>query len=739
MDQSENKESLDETLTSSVSSEDSESWTLLGKETEAASKDMPEETSGVQVIESDERDDQPTPEKRNAESQLDESSDGISVISESDAASYEKLQDVDEVLAPTVHFQQKIDLTTPTEYEPLTPPYTPDDARAPRDELYDNTLQVQQAVADQSLEPIRSVVPVTVSGASWVIFSVLATGMAAILLGNSMRLNSRVNEINFEHEKRISELELENNILKQEMSKLRHLYTRSELDEQVQQAEFEWMTKSAENKPDPEPEPASAVPSQPVRIVPPQDAGIKRKVVWSGDEEEPMLIVDKDYVLPAFCYSQDWAVQDDLFFEYSAKYCDVKKRKIEAKQKKAELQDKRNSKGENYNKFIHPKPSEPEHLAASDPTKPASPFNIDYQKAFDAIKAEGSVIVEALGSILDLSPEPEEILSVKSAMESHTPNDNLAKDGVIFTPDGQQHRPAKATGNGGPNTEQVPSNDRMYGASAEDKQYRSKEFSTQKEGGNDRKSGAESGRRDQYAEDFSGDAKSKNGEQRTHGRRDSEFERKQKHGNGRYSEDGEDYRKGKKNGHQKPSEFNRKQHSDEDEDDHQRKKFDQRYDSQKDKRHDRDNHDHGSGKYSHRKDNANRRDRDHHDQSKYHKDNDDRRRKDSDEGSYLQQYKSEESTHGKSQFNDDHRHNQQRHKKHDEWHEERYKGREEYRRNGGNRYDERGSGERWQERMKKGRQEAREEQRKKMKEQNNWYLERGNQREEERIVQQPNV
>ncbi|XP_052869020.1 ABC transporter F family member 4-like [Anopheles cruzii] len=720
MDQPKNKELLDETLTSSVSSEDSESWTLLGKEAEAANKELPEEASGVQVIESDERDDQPTPERRNVDSQLDESSDGISVISESDAASCEKLHDVDDVLAPTVHFQQKIDLTTPPEYEPLTPPYTPDAVRAPRDELYDNTLQVQQAVADQSLETIRSVVPATspVSGASWVIFSVLATGMAAILLGNSMRLNSRVNEINFEHEKRISELELENNILKQEMSKLRHLYTRSELDEQVQQAEFEWMTKSAESDAEPEPEPVPAVPSQPVRIVPPQDAGIKRKVVWSGDEEEPMLIVDKDYVLPAFCYNQDRAVQDDLFFAYSAKYCDVKKRKVEAKQKKAEFQDKRNAKVENYNKFIHPKP-EPSApaAAASDPTKPASPFNIDYQKAFDAIKAEGSVIVEALGSILDLSPEPEEILSAKIATESNTPNGNLDKDGVIFTPDGQQHRPAKATTNGGPNTDQGPT---KPGASAEDKQHRSEEFATQKQGGNDRKSGAESGQREHYTEsrsdiggDFSGDAKRKNGEHRTDGRRESEFERKQKHGHGRDYEGGEDYRKGKKNGHHKPSELNRKQHSDEhDDDDHHRKKFDQR---RKDNRHDhREHHDHGSGK-DHRKDNANRHDR---------------RRKDSDEGSYL--YKGEGSAHGKSQFHDD-----KRHKKHDEWHEKRYKGREEYRRNGGKRYeDERGSGEHWQERMKDGRQEAREEQRKKMKEQSNWYLERGNQREEERIVQQ---
>ncbi|KFB43639.1 hypothetical protein ZHAS_00011582 [Anopheles sinensis] len=234
-----------------------------------------------------------------------------------------------------------------------------------------------------------------------------------------MRLQHRVEEINFEHEKRISELEMENNILKNEMNKLRHLYTRSELDEQVQRAEFEWMeTLNQQQAEAPaetdQPETPAAQQQPPIRRVPPQDSGVKRKVVWSGDEEEPMLIVDKDYILPAFCYNQDQAVQDDLFFEYSAKYCDVRKRKIEAKQKKSEFEAKRQPKKENYNKFIQQVPTDTAEDGASfGPGKMASPFNIDYKKAFDAIKSEGSVIVEALGNILDLSPDPEEIFKSK--------------------------------------------------------------------------------------------------------------------------------------------------------------------------------------------------------------------------------------------------------------------------------------------------------------------------------------
>ncbi|XP_058174057.1 uncharacterized protein LOC131288894 [Anopheles ziemanni] len=446
----------DEVLTASISSEDSDSWTLLGKNADQLDK----EPSGVEIVKTErggivteyaERKQRHDSHQSN-DSQLDESSDGISIISETDTTCCEKLlltDDLnDECVIGSVHFKEKISLK-PANYEPPTPPFTPEEVKLHEEaKVIENLLQVQSTSNEDSLETIESVVGhrqlVTVNFSSWIIFSVLATGMAAIILGNAMRLQNRVDEINFEHEKRISELELENNILKNEMNKLRHLYTRSELDEQVQRAEFEWLeTFNQQHAEEPaeidQPEaPAAQQPT--IRKVPPQDSGVKRKIVWSGDEEEPMLIVDKDYILPAFCYNRDQAVQDDLFFEYSAKYCDVRKRKIEAKQKKAEFEAKRQPKKENYNKFIEQVPTESvEDRASFDPSRLVSPFNIDYKKALDAIKSEGSVIVEAFGNIFDLSPDPEEMFKSK-LVDTSIPIEEappLRENQIQNEPDGQ--------------------------------------------------------------------------------------------------------------------------------------------------------------------------------------------------------------------------------------------------------------------------------------------------------------
>uniref|UniRef100_A0A182T4E9 Uncharacterized protein n=1 Tax=Anopheles maculatus TaxID=74869 RepID=A0A182T4E9_9DIPT len=370
-----------DTLTASLSSEDS--WTLLGKDNDQLHKNP----SGVEEIDKEDvivqkgkgefSGKQRHDSHRSTDSQLDESSDGISIISECDATSSDKMliEEESQYDISTVFLSRNITLRLP-DYEPLTPPYTPDEVKpaSPQEPIEKKAdLQLKQT-DEQSVETISSVVEHThatsVIWTKWIIFNLLAIGMVAVLFGNSMRLQNRVDKINFEHEKRISELELENNILKNEMNKLRHLYTRSELEEQVQRAEFEWMdvlrqetvanagVENAEIIPEEVKSTAESAARPPVRKVPPQDGGVRRKVVWSGDEEEPMLIVDKDYVLPAFCYNQDQAVQDDLFFEYSAKYCDVKQRKIEAKQKRAEFIHKKQSKPENYNRFIHPRPSE---------------------------------------------------------------------------------------------------------------------------------------------------------------------------------------------------------------------------------------------------------------------------------------------------------------------------------------------------------------------------------------------
>ncbi|EAU75747.3 AGAP001107-PB [Anopheles gambiae str. PEST] len=735
-------------LTVSFSSEDSDSWTLLGKESDRQSK----EPSGVQEVIKEEvtveeGKGQPSRKQRHdshrsTDSQLDESSDGISIISESDASSLPMEEDLHDDRG-TVHFSRTIDLKA-ADYEPLTPPFTPDDVKTVKEEgSIQRKREVQVKHADEnSVEPVQSMVEHSpVSNANWIIFSLIATGMVAVILGNSMRLQNRVNEINFEHEKRISELELENNILKNEMNKLRHLYTRSELDEQVQRAEFEWMdalreanvVEPTEDYEEPTREAKSAEAGlkveQMVRKVPPQDSGVKRKVVWSGDEEEPMLIVDKDYVLPAFCYNKDQAVHDDLFSEYSAKYCDVKKRKIESKQKKAEFQQKQQTKQENYNKFINPATLEPSQEKRSDPSKPASPFNIDYQKAFDAIKAEGSVIVDALGSILDLSPEPEDSLGAKVrkvTAEATTP-EILDVKAELLEPDHHQE------------SKELKHDDRKQ------RKYRPEEKKTHKPEDNSHSSGESqySKRKDgsNHSTHESRHKKQKNGradngkyENKESQREYGSYEQKKfvedsshkKSHKKKHDDDGKHkYVPERNNGRYSDSYISADgsdDDDDDDEDDHYKKKFDQRETFSD------HNHDGKSSETNRAKQTEALDERIQH------------IREPAGEGSYLEQYKRAESKKGKRHQEDDYYHGQkhnkhankqQQQRKDGDWNEKRYKGRDEYRQNGG-KHGERGSGDQhWQERTKHGRQEARDEQRKRVE--NNWYLERGNQREEDRI------
>uniref|UniRef100_A0A182R0R5 Uncharacterized protein n=1 Tax=Anopheles farauti TaxID=69004 RepID=A0A182R0R5_9DIPT len=751
-------------LTASLSSEGSDSWTLLGK---GNGDPLNKEPSGVQeIVKEDEpqaeEESNETKEKsqsvgkqrhdshRSTDSQLDESSDGISVISESDAVNYDKLpveEDSNDERGYRVRFRRNIDLHLPN-YVPLTPPFTPDEVKSAKEEPAESKRQLQvQQNRNDSIEPVNSVVehtpPASVSSASWILFGLLATAMAAVILGNSMRLQHRVDEVNFEHEKRISELELENNILKNEMNKLRHLYTRSELDEQVQRAEFEWMdvlrqeamTEPVDEgipEPIPEVEPVAeaAPPLQPtVRKVPPQDGGVKRKVVWSGDEEEPMLIVDKDYVLPAFCYNQDKAVQDDLFSEYSAKYCDVKKRKIEAKQRKSEFQQKKQPKQENYNKFIHSKAAGNEQQGPIEPGKLASPFNIDYKKAFDAIKAEGSVIVEALGSILDLSPEPEETVRAKIdevippdsdvRPEQFKPVDNPASDHFANVQNGEPE--AQRQENRRHDDHRPAGKHERY----EKDEYRSSEGKEHNKRKDDSYRAADDkGRKQKKGREGSGEGKER---QQGYRERDSYEHKKYEAGHGydgdRHHE--KNHNRNKHNDRQNSENYKRKSHhdddDDDDEDDHYRKKFD---------------HHEKSKDYDH-KHHRNQRN------TKQWKQGSGERPKHvqaSDEDtSYLNQYKREEGKRGKQHGSGDHhKQHKQDGYKHGDWNEKRSKGRDEYRQGSGKHRD-RGSGEgHWQERMKHGRQEARDEQRKQMDHESNWYLERGNQREEERLFpQQP--
>ncbi|XP_035919737.1 nuclear speckle splicing regulatory protein 1-like [Anopheles stephensi] len=743
-----------DTMTASLSSEDS--WTLLGKDNDQLHK----VSSGVQEIEKEDvaaekeeasaqfSEKQRHDSHRSTDSQLDESSDGISIISESDATSSDKMlvEDESNYNQSTVYFTRNINLKLPV-YEPITPPYTPDEVKTTNAQAQIEIKadpQLKQT-DEQSIETISSVVeqshPTPVIWTKWIIFNLLAVGMVAVIFGNSMRLQNRVDEINFEHEKRISELELENNILKNEMNKLRHLYTRSELEEQVQRAEFEWMDilrqeamanafeGTAEKIPE-EVEAAteSTVAPPPIRIVPPQDGGVKRKVVWSGDEEEPMLIVDKDYVLPAFCYSRDQAVQDDLFSEYSAKYCDIKQRKIEAKQKKAEfMQRKKHAKPENYNKFIHPKASEQaEREKRIDPGKPASPFNIDYQKAFDAIKAEGSVIVEALGSILDLSPEPEEAMKVYAKPEdSESVSPDIKISAPIVAPlstdteeiksqcyESDCKQEAKTKMNDDPKQrKQRPNENEHHRKEDKPKKREEKEYSKHK-AGKPKRSRDDNSHYDSKESNIGYQEKDNRQQKRFEDNYKHEFSVKSK-GEHHHHDKSKHYQKRKDDRHS--DEHYRKRDSDEDDHYHQKYKQREEYKARdyKPQQHHANlgEQNRGSGERPKHVDGTG-------------------------EGSYLDEYKKTEwkQSHEHHRNNKhDHNNDQQREQSSGDWSEKRYKGRDEYRQNGGKHGEKH-----WHDRMKHGRQEARDEHRKQMEVENNWYLERGNRREEERIFQQPN-
>lgn len=354
-----------------------------------------------------------TGSERSVDSHDDEdlSSDGISVISESSDAEPHRRK---------VHLAKGI-------------PALPEVDLSKQTQLSRKRRISGEVSDDESKELVRadSLVPWSQVGrTSVVLVGMVVTALVAILVGNSRTFNNRVDEYKFQHEQRISELELENNILKNEMNKLKHLYTRTELDEQVQQADVEWekvleeklaeeeqvQEQAQEAEPEPTAEPESPTEEPLVfRKVPPQDEDIKRRVVWSGDDGQPMLIADKDYVLPDFCFNKN-AVQDDLFSEYSSKYCDIKKRKVEAKLRKAEFARKNHKRykepRKDYTEYIIPTQEEIEeyHMKSQlPPPKPPSlsPFEFDYKKAFETIKEEGAVIVDSLVAILDLDPEPE--------------------------------------------------------------------------------------------------------------------------------------------------------------------------------------------------------------------------------------------------------------------------------------------------------------------------------------------
>ncbi|XP_053693893.1 uncharacterized protein LOC128741833 isoform X2 [Sabethes cyaneus] len=236
----------------------------------------------------------------------------------------------------------------------------------------------------------------------------------------------------------IDKLQQENNALKLELGKYQRMYTRSELDPQAQEAEAVLMQRLKEQAtPEPEPvsEPESESAAPTMRRVPTMEDYVKRRVVWAGDDDNPALIADDDYVLPDFCYNLN-GHQDA---ESATKYCIVKRGKVEAKLRQAEWDQKHGKpkKAEDYRKYIQPTEEEVEEYkrqkTAPPPVVPSiSPLSFDYSAAFQSIKEEGAMIIKSLKMILDL--DPEEVYFADDEASSSSTIDSITSNGATDSP-----------------------------------------------------------------------------------------------------------------------------------------------------------------------------------------------------------------------------------------------------------------------------------------------------------------
>ncbi|XP_055639292.1 titin homolog isoform X2 [Toxorhynchites rutilus septentrionalis] len=251
-----------------------------------------------------------------------------------------------------------------------------------------------------------------------VTFSIILTAIIAILVGNMRVLHNRMTENDVQHTQQILELSIENEMLRAELNNYLRVYSRGDLEDQVNQANLNFKETLAKIEEDaqaeleahPDLDPSK---SPPVRIVQPEEDFVPRKVVWSGDEEEPMLIIDKEFVLPHFCRDKT-ALKDGMYNEYASKYCDISRRKIDAKLHRAKYLSKHKKYKDpiDYKKYIYPTEDEiAEEQKRASTTPPKAP-HLKYQfgKAFQTIKEEASVVLESLAAILDLDPKPEKSL-----------------------------------------------------------------------------------------------------------------------------------------------------------------------------------------------------------------------------------------------------------------------------------------------------------------------------------------
>lgn len=259
----------------------------------------------------------------------DDSDDGISVISESEllknssanSDNEEKLVDLPKLTLHPELRQSLLERTVDTEdeikYEPITPPSTPHNNLSksfPQKKLnffHFNFILVSLRQRNQSIDLETPSLPCT-SHFSWIAFALIGVSMA-FLLGNFLDLKDSIEAIGTQFEQRILNLEVQNDLLRSQISRLKAQQStvdQEEIDEDPIMLDL------------------TTVPSfeSPEDIIVPPPT----KKVWLGDGEEEhfVKILDKKFALPDYCFYEN---EDDLFNEYNSKVCDEKQRKLDRK------------------------------------------------------------------------------------------------------------------------------------------------------------------------------------------------------------------------------------------------------------------------------------------------------------------------------------------------------------------------------------------------------------------------
>jgi hypothetical protein len=245
-----------------------------------------------------------------------EISDGISVISEDELdechAGHQDSIDWHKEELQIGHQRKKS--KRDNEKLPLTPPSTPLT-------VDDNSDKQIQTIGPTEIEPVAaSPQPSPINFKKLLLFGGLATMILAILI-NNYQLNNLKNRGEFGFEQRITDLEIEKDMLRDELERLKETL-------QVEEA-----TPLTPATPDHKRRPVVSKQRQ-------QQQLNDQKIVWSGRENDPLVIPDSMNILPDFC-TKTFSENDDLYDEYNQVLCEKIQRKI----------DERTRNTNNYKKF----------------------------------------------------------------------------------------------------------------------------------------------------------------------------------------------------------------------------------------------------------------------------------------------------------------------------------------------------------------------------------------------------